>query len=603
MKVIRHLTLAILVAVTAAASAQNPIRLIFSNTDVSDVLRAISLKTGANIVYSAQETIPISLNITARNAEEAVRATSAAAGLMYKKIGSTLIVASSANMRKAIEPYGTKAYLTINGPSASDVAKQLEEMLPWLTARAAGTQVLVIGDAYDIEEAKRQIPGIEVRYRMNQKVNEVVFLKYATASQVVAMLKNMYPGVTADALGATDKQGGGIGLSGGRSEVEDAKAMIQMVDVPLSAMQPDVDFHVYNIKYSSAPVLKQFIENSGVEVVAIIGPHTYLPPNPGFRTLTGLQLGNQSGTGGNVNQGAVGGAAAGTSTTAADPKKEGDTAKMLVLRGTRDQISKILALLEAVDVKPIQVMVQVRVLDASPERLTELGVKWSWDTFSIFELPPGTGTTGAALTTTRRMGFGQFSRLPWNIDAILGAMVTNKDAKLLADPKVQVTDNDEASIFIGSTIRARIAQTGALGAQTVQIVEFPVGIILLIRPRVNADGNITMRVHPVVSTVTALDEDNVPQTNSREAETTVMVKDGETMVIGGLISEELSKTVMAVPILSEIPILGELFKHRSVNKKKSEILVFITPKLVKDGVPSPEDGAKGGGSGGEKKKG
>jgi type II secretory pathway component GspD/PulD (secretin) len=191
------------------------------------------------------------------------------------------------------------------------------------------------------------------------------------------------------------------------------------------------------------------------------------------------------------------------------------------------------------------------------------------------------------VNTTRPAGFGQFTRLPFNFNAILDAMVVKKEAKILARPSVMVIDGDESNVFIGDTIRARIAQAGGLGAQTVEIVEFPVGIILLLRPRVNADGNITMRVHPVVSTITAIDDDNIPQTSTREAETTVMVKDGETVIIGGLIRDEMSRTIQEVPILSKLPIIGELFRNRSTSKRKSEIMVLITPHLVKDNDRRP----------------
>ncbi|MBA3727379.1 MAG: type II and III secretion system protein [Armatimonadetes bacterium] len=243
---------------------------------------------------------------------------------------------------------------------------------------------------------------------------------------------------------------------------------------------------------------------------------------------------------------------------------------------------KALALLAQVDVKPQQVMVEVQVLDVSPERLEELGLRWSWSPFQFFEAPPGT-LLSAFGTSTRPAGLGSFSRLPWDVTSILSALITSKEAKLLAKPRVAVLDGDEANIFIGDTIRARIAQAGGLGQQTIEIVEFPVGIILLLRPRVNADGNITMRVHPVVSTVTAVDNNNVPQTSAREAETTVMIKDGETMVIGGLIREEHTKIMREVPLLSQLPIVGDLFRHRTTNKRKSEIMVFITPRIVHEG--------------------
>jgi type II secretory pathway component GspD/PulD (secretin) len=275
-----------------------------------------------------------------------------------------------------------------------------------------------------------------------------------------------------------------------------------------------------------------------------------------------------------------------------DTFTEGDEAKHLILRGSQEAIDKALALIAQVDVEPLQVMVEVKVVDASPEKLEEYGINWSWSPFSFLETPRGSDIEGFP-TTTRRLGFGEFSRVPWDFTGILSAMVTNKDARILAKPRIQVIDNRDANIFIGDTIRARVSQATGLGAQTVEIVEFPIGIVLLIRPRVNADGNITMRIHPVVSTITAVDAQNVPQTSSREAETTVMVKDGETMVIGGLIREEEIKTMSKIPLLGDLPLIGELFRHRRNNSRKSEILVVITPRIVRSGQAGSTTGGGG----------
>jgi type II secretory pathway component GspD/PulD (secretin) len=168
----------------------------------------------------------------------------------------------------------------------------------------------------------------------------------------------------------------------------------------------------------------------------------------------------------------------------------------------------------------------------------------------------------------------------------LNAQVISREAKILATPSVQVIDNENANIFIGDTVRARISTAGALGTQNIQIVEFPIGIILLIRPRVNADGDVTLRVHPVVSTITSVDSDNVPQTSTREAETTLVVKNGETIVLGGLIRDEMTKTITEVPLLSKLPLIGELFRNTTRSGRKSEILVFITPKIADTGAAS-----------------
>ena len=589
-----------LVLTLATAGLAQSFRLIFSDTDVADVLRSISLRTGANIVYSSAEPLPISINVTVNGAEDAVRAAASAAGLGHRRVGNTFIVASVANMRKAMEPFGQRALIDPGDVPPVEMARRLEEMYPWLTARPAGEQVLLIGAAQDIADAQRAMPDVERGWFMAQRVNEVVFLKYASSAQVTTMIKTMYPTLSADAIGVEGKPGGGIGLSGARGEVMAAKEIIRQVDVPLASMQPDVQYHVYQIKYSSAPELKELVENANLDCTAVIGPLTFAPRMPRFNPLSGSSLGtsgpnNGGGIGGSVggggaqrsNQGSTAGGTTGSGGTEGggsaggdEAFTAGDEAKMLVLRGTRESIDRALALIAQVDIEPIQVMVEVKVIDASPEKIQEYGIDWSWSPFSFLEAPAGTGISTFP-STTRRPGFGEFSRVPWDFTGILTAMVTNKDAKILAKPRIQVIDNRDATIFIGDTVRARVSQAGGLGGQTVEIVEFPIGIVLLIRPRVNADGNITMRIHPIVSTITAIDAQNVPQTSSREADTTVMVKDGETMVIGGLIREEDITTMSKIPLLGDLPLIGELFRSRSHNNRKSEVLVVITPRIVR----------------------
>jgi type II secretory pathway component GspD/PulD (secretin) len=116
----------------------------------------------------------------------------------------------------------------------------------------------------------------------------------------------------------------------------------------------------------------------------------------------------------------------------------------------------------------------------------------------------------------------------------------------------------------------------------VEVEEVPVGIALLVRPRVNNEtGEITMNIKPAVSTITSIDQ-GIPQTATREASTTLRARDGETIVIGGLISDQESKSLQQVPILGQIPIIGELFRNRTTRRSRSELVLFLTPRLPRD---------------------
>jgi len=593
------------VVTTSAPHRQaGSIRLSFDRTDVADVIRAISLQTGANIVFPAETKIPISLNVRVSTVDEALRYVTAAAGLAYRQVGNTYVVATSANLRQALEPFGERGRIPVTVLTTAEAVQILNDALPYLTSRPAGGQVFVTGAPEDIAQARAILKEAEQLRATEPTLTDLIPLQNAAANQVGAVLRDMFPGLKVNVVGQ-EGQPGVLGLAGPRSQVEAARVAIRTVDVPTAPRGPDKLYRVYHIQYSSAPVLKEFMDKAAPDVATLIGPETYSPLPPGFRPLSGATLGSAGGGlgggvggsgglgggfGGGFGGGAAGGGAAGLGSGQQEQRrqKEGDRAKTLVLSGTEAQLTAAFKLLEQIDLPPKQVMVDVKVVDTSPERAEELGLKWSWTRFGFYELPPGTnvqtGQTGPGGEftdfLTRPLQFGRFSRVPWSFQAILSGMIQRKEAKLLADPRIQVVDNDDANIFIGDTVRTQIAQASLTGT-TIQIFEFPIGIILLVRPRINSDGHITLRVHPVVSTITAISEDNIPQTSSREAETTVMLKDGETVVIGGLIRDELSRTIQEVPLLSRLPLVGELFRNRSTSHRHSEVLVFITPHIIK----------------------
>ena len=573
----------VLVIALAFGQTQRSFRVNFSKTNVDEVLQALSQQTGANIVYNGKGDIPITVNFLAMSTEDAVRGAAAAAGLTYRRINNTYVVAAPENLRRAVMPYGNRVKFSLTNLKPDEAAKLVEASFPTVTAEAAGDKLAVTAIPADIVMVREFLDEKEAFAAKNSQTRIIIQVKNASATVLGQTIKNLYPGLTVEAVGKADSSAGSIVLSGPKADVDAAAKMIAAIDNGNNIAGEEEVVRLYEIKYSSAPELVKVLKEVSTDVQVTVGPATYSPRTPGFNPIAGSKVGTStmgSGSGGGIQS-------VPESQTGVDAPKEGDRSKSIILRGRRGAVEDAMGLLSQIDVRPRQVMVEVQVIDTTPELTDKLGVKWDWLPFNFWEAPRKTNIDSDFVNTTRPAGFGQFTRLPFNFNAILDAMVVKKEAKILARPSVMVIDGDESNVFIGDTIRARIAQAGGLGAQTVEIVEFPVGIILLLRPRVNADGNITMRVHPVVSTITAIDDDNIPQTSTREAETTVMVKDGETVIIGGLIRDEMSRTIQEVPILSKLPIIGELFRNRSTSKRKSEIMVLITPHLVKDNDRKP----------------
>jgi type II secretory pathway component GspD/PulD (secretin) len=462
---------------------------------------------------------------------------------------------------------------------------RLQESFPLATFRADGNAVVMIAQPEQITQASRLIETYAAEIERNRPVSDVVMVQNASAADMEKLVGAVIPALRlASSSAGEGKVGGAVAMTGTASDVERAKSLVQRLDAE-TAVGSNMTYRVYELKYTSAPAVADFLKKAAPEVEAIAGPETYSPERGNFSPL-GSALRSASGSGsesgsGQNSQNNQQNQSTSTGGQGQTKMKEGDRATVVVLKGTARAVDAAAKLVDGIDVKPVQIMVEVRVMETSPSFTEDLGLTYSWNPLQFGEVAPGRTLPGEG-SRTRPAGIGQFSRLPFAFDAKINAMIRKGEAKMLANPSVRVISNNDANVFIGDTLRARVSQANGLGGQTVDVIEFPVGIILLIHPRANADGNITMHINPVVSTITAVGADNIPQTSSREAETTVMVKDGETIVLGGLIQDQYSRYIDEVPILSKIPIIGELFKNRSTTHRRTEVVVTITPHIVNE---------------------
>jgi type II secretory pathway component HofQ len=159
---------------------------------------------------------------------------------------------------------------------------------------------------------------------------------------------------------------------------------------------------------------------------------------------------------------------------------------------------------------------------------------------------------------------------------------TNR-ANIISNPRIVTADNREASILVGKEIPLIVADEA--GNPITELTK--IGIILRVTPHVNSDGTITMDLHPEVSELSseATVQGGVIISMS-EADTRVIVKDGETAVIGGLMNEVKSTFEKGLPILKDLPVVGSLFKYQNKTKRKRELIIFITPRIVEDATQS-----------------
>lgn len=285
--------------------------------------------------------------------------------------------------------------------------------------------------------------------------------------------------------------------------------------------------------------------------------------------------------------------------------KVDEVSNMLIITDFSANIDKVKKLIQAIDLPPQQVLIEVKIVDITSKDLQNLGVTWMadykpvGDRKSLFRrattYQEELKTTTTVAGPSSSLSGGQFKIDTLNfkglsITATLDALIQDQKAHLLASPSIAVLNNREARIVIGEKVPYKErTQTTTGTTETTKFID--VGTTLRVTPSINADGYITIMVHPEVSSVSAL-LDAGPRITTREADTTVRVKEGETIVIGGLIKQTDDKVRSKVPLLGDIPIVGLLFSNRSKDQSQTELAVFITPKILRSREEAKLAGAK-----------
>ena len=265
----------------------------------------------------------------------------------------------------------------------------------------------------------------------------------------------------------------------------------------------------------------------------------------------------------------------------------------LILRGSKGQIEDGLKYLAKIDIAPKQLAIEMRVMELSKEDAMQLGIDWSIltggtvKTINLNQSQGGIGTNSSpANVLNARIGLNgsSFAGVTASLDAI-----ANKN-NLISRPNLLAIDGRESEIFVGDDIRYVSSIISSQTGPTVTSDDIQVGVRLSVLARIGGDGNITMDMRPVVSFLKGFNSLssqgvtlNLPQTSVRVSQSTVNMESGETIAIGGLIQDQDILNVQKVPILGDLPILGQLFRSTTHDRKRSEIVFFLTVKEVTKG--------------------
>ena len=241
-----------------------------------------------------------------------------------------------------------------------------------------------------------------------------------------------------------------------------------------------------------------------------------------------------------------------------DPESKG-----IIVRATADELAEVEAFLADIDQPIPQVVLEVWVQEMTADALRNLGIDWKG-------IPSFEESTAPV--------FLELEWKPWDLVLALRLLEEKGDAKLLANPKITTLSGQTATIFVGD--RVPVVLTDEEGRTTMEFLES--GINLQVTPRISEDEYITILVEPEVSTFIWRADTQYPQIRTREAQTTVRVKDGQPFVLGGLLQEQDNEAIKGIPFLSQLPILGQLFQWKETKHTQTEMTIFLIPRIVTD---------------------
>lgn len=248
-----------------------------------------------------------------------------------------------------------------------------------------------------------------------------------------------------------------------------------------------------------------------------------------------------------------------------------DLQNAIVVSGNEEVQHTAEQFVQSIDAPSPQVLLEVRVADVVPENLqSDVGFQ-----FGGYDLA-GKPISGAATYA--------FARSSLAINATLNALVSQGRAQILATPKLVTLNNKEADLLIGQTYPV-VYYDARLGGQQVQFVD--VGVKLRLTPTIGQDGSVTAEMHPEYSAI----QDFVggyPVIANRKVDSTLRVRDNQTIVLGGLMRDIDSQTLSKVPGLADIPIIGKIFQNRQRTHERDEVVFLITPHVIYPNGPVPD---------------
>ena len=577
----------------------------FRDADLTQIIEAVSQITGKTFIVDprvrAQVTILSSTPMSPDAFYETFLSILQVHGFVAVPAGNSIKIIPDANARQlpGQEDLPTRVngssdefitqVISVRNVSAAQLVPVLRPLIPQyghLVAYPPSNMLIISDRASNVSRMMRIIQRID---QGGDEEIDIVRLENASASEIVRVVNalNQAPGQQGEVASVSarlvaDDRTNSVLISGEKAQRLRLKALVTHLDTPL---ETGGDTRVRYLNYADAEQIAGKLKEQ------ITGITQAAPGAPG--------------------QAATPQAAADRSTTIWADKQT----NALVITAPPKIMRQIMGVVDKLDIRRLQVLVEAILVDISEQKSAELGVNWAIaNTDSDSTVPIGSfnQTVGgssigsiaaaiadpdnidpAALPSGLTLGAGRFLDAGTNFALLLRALRGDSNTNILQTPSIITLDNEEAEIKVAQEVpflTGSFTNTGVNNAQgqvnpfqTIQREE--VGTILKITPQINEGDAVMLKIEQEDSSVAQGTQGAVDLiTNKRTVTTTVLVDDGGVVVLGGLITDTAREGENRVPILGSIPLIGELFKTRSGAKEKRNLMLFIRPTIIRDGA-------------------
>jgi general secretion pathway protein D len=595
--------------------AQGGITPNYKDADLSQIIEAVSAVTGKNFIVDprvrAQVTMLSSTPMSPDAFYEAFLSILQVHGFVAVPSGDVVKIIPDANARQlpandlpsrvsSTSDEIVTQVVAVKNVSAAQLVPILRPLIPQyghLAAYPASNMLIISDRASNVSRMARIIERID---KTGDEDIDVIPMQHASAMEVVRIVNQLYTTAAAEGGGmptvkmVADERTNSVLVSGERSQRLRLKTLVTHLDTPLEA---GGDAQVRYLRYADAEKLATKLREQIQGIVAAAAPGGGAPGAAGAPAAVAV----------------ASGAVDRSVTIWADPQTNA-----LVVTAPPKIMRSVMAIVDRLDIRRAQVLLEGILVELSVDKAADLGVNWliaDRDSDGNF-LPAGgfiqpINGTGigeiiqgvrnpdsiAALPSGLTLGVGQIVTNGLSWAALIRALQATGNTNIIATPSVLTLDNEEAEIKVakevpiltGSYTNQGISGPGGQVNPFQTISREEVGIILKITPQINDGGSVVLKISQEASSVAASSEQVLAAQqgliiNQRTVTTKVLAEDGGIIVLGGLLSDEAREERAQVPFLGSIPLLGELFKTRSVNKTRTNLLFFVRPRILRDGV-------------------